>query len=40
MNGTACGRITHVTFDVPLLGRAEVSITEIDLTTAILSQQQ
>jgi hypothetical protein len=40
MNGTACGRITHVTFDVPLLGRAEVSITEIDLTPAILSQQQ
>lgn len=40
INGSACGRITHVTFEIPLLGRAEVSITEVNLTPAILSEPQ
>jgi hypothetical protein len=40
IDGSACGRVTHMTFEVPLLGRAEVSITEVDLTPTLLPQHQ
>jgi len=40
MNGSACARVTHVGFTVPLLGRAEVVITEIVLASEIISQAQ
>ena len=40
MNGSAVARVTHVGFTVPLLGRAEVVITEIVLASEIISQAQ
>jgi hypothetical protein len=40
MNGCAMVRITHVSFTVPLLGRAEVVITEIVLTPELTRQTQ
>ena len=36
MNGSALARVTHVAFTVPLLGRAEVVITEIILTPELI----
>jgi hypothetical protein len=38
MNGCAFGRITHVSFTVPLLGRAEVVITEVVLIPEVATQ--
>jgi hypothetical protein len=38
VNGTPFARVTHVSFAVPLLGRAQVSITEIVLTQDMLTQ--
>jgi hypothetical protein len=40
MNGSALARVTHVGFTVPLLGRAEVVITEMVLTPEIIPQAQ
>jgi hypothetical protein len=40
MNGCAFGRITHLRFTVPLLGRAEVVITEIVLSPELILQTQ
>ena len=40
MNGSAFARVTHVGFTVPLLGRAEVVITEIVLTPELIPQAQ
>ena len=40
MNGAPFARVTHVTFTVPLLGRAQVSITEMILTQDLLTQNQ
>jgi hypothetical protein len=39
MDGSAVERVTHVSFTVPLLGRAEVVITEIALTAEIMNQR-
>ena len=38
MNGSAFARVTHVSFAVPLLGRAEVVITEIVATPEVTAQ--
>ena len=38
MNGSAFARVTHVSFAVPLLGRAEVVITEIVATPEVIAQ--
>jgi hypothetical protein len=40
INGSAFARVTHVSFTVPLLGRAEVVITERVLTPEIIPQAQ
>ena len=40
MNGLAFTRVTHVGFTLPLLGRAEVVITEIVLTPELIPQAQ
>lgn len=40
MNGSAFARVTHVGFTVPLLGRAEVVIKEIVLTSEMIPQAQ
>jgi hypothetical protein len=40
MNGSAYARVTHVTFVIPLLGRAEVSITEFVVTPELIPQRQ
>jgi hypothetical protein len=40
INGSAFARVTHVNFTVPLLGRAEVVITERVLTPEIIPQAQ
>ena len=40
MNGSAYARVTHVAFTIPLLGRAEVSVTEVPLTPELISQRQ
>ena len=40
MNGSAFARVTHVGFTVPLIGRAEVVITERVLTPEIIPQAQ
>jgi hypothetical protein len=40
MNGSAFARVTHVGFTVPLIGRAEVVITEIVLTPEMITQAQ
>ena len=40
MNGSALARVTHVGFTVPLIGRAEVVITEIVLTAEMIPQAQ
>ena len=38
MNGSPIGRITHVSFTLPLLGRAEVMVTEVVLTPELVPQ--
>ena len=40
INGSAFARVTHVGFTVPLLGRAEVVITEMVLTPEMIPQAQ
>jgi hypothetical protein len=40
MNGAPYARVTHVAFTVPLLGRAQVTITEMLLTQDMLTQAQ
>jgi hypothetical protein len=40
MNGSAFARVTHVGFTVPLLGRAEVVITEVVVTPELIPQAQ
>ena len=40
MNGAPFARVTHVVFVIPLLGRAEVTITEILLGEELPTQQQ
>ena len=40
MNGFAWARVSHVSFTIPLLGRAEVVITEMVLTPELIPQAQ
>ena len=40
INGAPYARVTHVAFTVPLLGRAQVTITEMILTQDMLTQVQ
>jgi hypothetical protein len=40
LNGSGYARVTHVSFAIPLLGRAEVTITEVPLTPALQLQSQ
>ena len=40
MNGTVYARVTHVTLMIPLLGRAEVSVTEVPLLTDLIPDRQ
>jgi len=40
INGAPYARVTHVAFTIPLLGRAEVTITEVVLTQDLLTQEQ
>jgi hypothetical protein len=40
MNGCPFGRVTHVSFTVPLLGRAEVVITEVVLPAELTTEAQ
>lgn len=40
MNGAPFARVSHVAFTVPLLGRAQVTITEMLLTQDMLTQAQ
>jgi hypothetical protein len=40
VNGAPFARVTHVAFTVPLLGRAQVTITEMLLTQDMLTQAQ
>jgi len=40
MNGCAYARVTHVAFVIPVLGRAEVSMTELVLTPSLTPQRE
>ena len=40
LNGSAYGRVTHVAFSIPHLGRAELEITEVILPPQVPSQSQ
>ena len=40
MNGAVYARVTHVTLMIPLLGRAEVSVTEVPLLAEIIPDRQ
>jgi hypothetical protein len=40
VNGTVYSRVTHVTLMIPLLGRAEVSVTEVPLLAELIPDRQ
>ncbi len=40
MNGAVYARVTHVTLMIPLLGRAEVSVTEVPLLADLIPDRQ
>ncbi len=40
VNGTVYARVTHVTLMIPLLGRAEVSVTEVPLLAELIPDRQ